>query len=314
MIVSNLNDFLQIEPVIYKYQNFGFDVFISLEGLSPAKSIKLKTALNIINQLETDYGQENLKKKSIIESSSGNLAVALAQICKERGYKLTIVVDPLVSENVLKYLELYQVDIIQVTKKDKNQGYLLSRIEKVNELIATGNYIWTNQYENPANVEAHYKFSAPLIHKSIPSPDFLFLGSGTCGTLTGVAKYFKEHSVNTKIIAVDVEGSVIFGKEPKARLIPGMGAGKVPENLDLKFIDEIIWVSEEKTIQMIAKLLNDTGLLFGGSTGTIMAAIENYFAKTGLKPKQVLTISPDFGDKYIDIYQKMGLNNELTQV
>lgn len=314
MIVSNLNDFLKIEPVIYKYQNFGFDVFISLEGLSPAKSIKFKTALNIINQLEIDYGQENLKKKSIIESSSGNLAVALAQVCKERGYKLTIVVDPLVSENVLKYLELYQVDIIQVTKKDKNQGYLLSRIEKVNELVATGNYIWTNQYENPANVEAHYKFSASLIHKSIPNPDFLFLGAGTCGTLTGVAKYFKEHSPNTKIIAVDVEGSVIFGKEPKARLIPGMGAGKVPENLDLKFIDETVWVSEEKTIQMIAKLLNDTGLLFGGSTGTIMAAIEDYFAKTGLKPKQVLTISPDFGDKYIDIYQKMGLNNELTRV
>lgn len=312
MIVEDLNDFLKIEPVIYKYQGFGFDVFISLEGLSPSRSIKLKTALNIVNQLEVEHGKEVLKKKSIIESSSGNLAIALAQICKERGYPLTIVVDPLVSESVLKYLELYRVNVVKVTQKDKNQGYLLSRIDKVKELTATGNYIWTNQYENPANVEAHYKFTAPALYKSMPNPDFLFLGAGTCGTLTGVARYFKENSPNTKIIAVDVDGSVIFKKEPKARLIPGMGAGKVPENLDLQYIDETVWISEEKTIQMVTKLLNDTGLLFGGSTGTIMAAIEDYFAESGVKPKQVLTISPDFGDKYIDIYQKMGLNNELS--
>lgn len=307
MIVNDLNDFLSIEPTILKYQDFGFDVFVSLEGLSPARSIKLKTALNIINRLETEYGKQILKKKSIIESSSGNLAIALAQICKERDYKLTIVVDPLISESVLKYLELYQVNVVKVTEKDKNQGYLLSRIDKVKELTATGDYIWTNQYENPANVEAHYKFTAPLLHKVIPNPDFLFLGAGTCGTLTGVARYFKEHSPKTKIVAVDVDGSVIFGKEPKPRLIPGMGAGKVPKNLDLKYIDETIWVTEEKTIRMITKLLNDTGLLFGGSTGTIMAAIEDYFAKLDLKPKQVLTISPDFGDKYIDIYKKNGI-------
>lgn len=313
MIVNNLNDFLQIESILYKYKDFGYDVYISLEGFSPSKSIKFKTALNIINQLEQQYGKKNLKKKSIIESSSGNLAIALAQICKERKYNLTIVVDPLVTSTVLKYLELYQVDIVKVTEKDQNQGYLLSRINKVKELMFTGNYIWTNQYGTPANIEAHYKFTAPLLYKTIPNPDFLFLGAGTCGTLMGVSSFYKKFSPKTKIIAVDVDGSVIFGKEPKTRLIPGMGAGTVPKNLDLQYIDEIVWITEKQTIKMIAKLLNDTGILFGGSTGTIMAAISNYFDKSGIKPKQVLTISPDFGDKYIDIYQRMEITNELQK-
>lgn len=311
LIVENFDDFLQIEPVIYKYKDFGYDVFISLEGLSPSKSIKFKTAVNIINQLELQYGKENLKTKSIIESSSGNLAIALAQICKERKYNLTIVVDPLVSPSVLKYIELYQVNVVKVTEKDMNQGYLLSRIEKVKELISSGDYIWTNQYENPANVEAHNKYTAQALYKIIPNPDFLFLGAGTCGTLTGVSSFYKKHSPKTKIIAVDVEGSIIFGKEPKTRLIPGMGAGKVPQNLDLQYIDEIIWITEKQTISMIAKLRDDTGILFGGSTGTIMAAILNYFNESEIKPKKVLTISPDFGDKYIDIYQKLEIKNEL---
>lgn len=309
MIINNLNDFLQIQPTVYNYKKFGYDVYISLEGLSISRSIKFKTAVNIINQLELLYGVDNLKKKSIIESSSGNLAMALAQICKERKYNLTIVVDPLISPSVLKYLELYKVNIIKVTKKDKNQGYLLSRIEKIKELLLFGDYIWTNQYECPANIEAHYKYTAEALYKIMPNPEFLFLGAGTCGTLTGVSSFYKKYSPETKIIAVDVEGSVIFGKEPKTRIIPGMGAGKVPENLNLQYIDEIIWITEKQTINMIAKLLDDTGILFGGSTGTVMAAISNYFNDSKILPKQVLTISPDFGDKYIEIYKKMEINN-----
>jgi len=306
MILGCVLDFPRVEPVILRYESFGYPVFISLEGFSPSGSIKFAPALSMIQDLERRYTQEVLKKRKILESSSGNIAVAMAQICKLRGYRLSIIMDPLASKHVYDIMRLYGVEVIMVTEKDGNGGYLGSRIRKAKELSDGGEYLWTCQYENPANPEGHYVYTAPRLFRDMPDPEYLFIGAGTCGSLVGISRYFKERSPKTKVVAVDVDGSIALGGPPKPRRIPGMGASRVPPHLDMGILDDKIWVSEAETIRMLRTLLDDTGLLFGGSTGTIIAAIREYFKKNGLKPRSVLTVSPDFGDKYVGIYNEMG--------
>lgn len=308
MIIDNINHHQNLFFELKKFDELPCSVFLKLEGMNFAGSIKLKPAIYIIDELEKQ-GKIIPGVHSIIESSSGNLAIALAMICHSKGYAFTAVIDPNTSNDVIKLLNVYKANIIIERERDINGGYLGTRIETIKRIISThDNYYWINQYANNSNIMSHYQATAKEIH-SIFNPEaerglptHIFVGSSTTGTLGGILMYFKEFSPDTKIIAVEPEGSITFSSHFKSRYIPGIGASRSPElstQIDRTSLHDIVWVKERDTISCCNRLLNDYSLLLGGSTGSVISAIVAY--RHQLSPGDiVIGISPDFGEKYID--------------
>ncbi|WP_079988600.1 2,3-diaminopropionate biosynthesis protein SbnA [Candidatus Protochlamydia sp. W-9] len=314
MIIKSISE-IASPPIFYKFSNFipHSEVYIKLEGLNIAGSIKLTTARGLIETLEqAGKIQPNTK---IIESSSGNLGVALSILCKEKGYSFTCVTDPNILPENEKLIKIYGATLTKITEKDGNGGYLASRIKYIEQLLKNdSNYIWLNQYANQFNPYAHYSRTAEDIFKTIPEIDYLFIGAGTTGTLMGCASFFKEYAPQTKIIAVDTVGSVTFGFPSKKRFIPGIGTSRRPEIVNEHLIDEILMIEERDAVIMCRIMLNKHGLFLGGSSGTVLQGIQVYQNRIPSGSK-IVGISPDFGQKYLNmiyndnwIQENFGLN------
>lgn len=305
-------------PVIFqKISNF-LDIenaYIKFEGLNIAGSIKLKTAKYLIDNLEQKHNISP-DKNTIIESSSGNLGIALSIVCKSKKYKFICVTDPNTLPITEKYMRIYGAEIIKVTTRDKAGGFLSKRIELIHSLLKEdSNLVWTNQYASQSNVTAHYETTAKEIFENFPYLDYLFVGAGTTGTLVGCAKFFSQYSPKTKIIAVDNKGSVTFDFPGAPRYIPGLGTSRKPEIVSLDNIYKVIVVPEEETVIMCNKLVKEYGLFLGGSSGTVLYAAKQYLNSLNKKDVSVVVISPDFGEKYIEtvynpewVEEKFGLS------
>ena len=302
MIVNNLAH-IRASNIFYNIPNFfgASNVFIKIEGLNIAGSIKLKPAISLVENLENSNGC-NPKEHTIIESSSGNLGLALSIVCKQKGYQFICVVDPNISYEAEKKMLLYGARIIKVTEKDKNGGFLNTRIETIKKITSENpKVLWTNQYASYSNVESHYQSTAREINSAVKDIDYLFIGAGTTGTLSGCAKYFAKYSPNVKIIAVDAYGSVTFGHKPFTRIIPGIGTSKKPEIFSDYNIYNVSIIKETSTILMCHYLLKKYGLFLGGSSGSVLEAIRKYIINNKIRKRTtVVAISPDLGDKYIN--------------
>lgn len=298
MIINELSD---TNKIIFQQHKefFGIEnAFIKYEGFNIAGSIKLKTARYLIKGLEEEHGISP-SKHTLIESSSGNLGIALSIICKLRKYNFICITDPNTLPIAESYMSAYGAQIIKVTERDKVGGFLNTRIELIQLMLKQDeNLIWTNQYASKYNPLAHYNTTAREIFGKFPKLDYLFIGAGTTGTLVGCAKFFKEHSPRTKIIAVDNKGSVTFGFLPSPRFIPGLGTSRKPEICSTENVAEVILVPEEETAIMCNHLRKKHGLFLGGSSGTVMYAAKNYINTLSNKDISLVVISPDFGDKY----------------
>jgi len=286
---------------------------LKIEGLNPAGSIKLKTAHALITDLE-NQGRIHYKTR-LVESSSGNLGVALAMVCAAKGYKFVCVIDPNISAPNKKLMQALGAEMIMVDQRDENGGYLNSRIRLIEQLVAeNSDYIWLNQYKNPTNPLAHYQATAKSIAHKFPHVDYLFVGAGTTGTLMGCKNYFAEHHPHTKVIAVDTLGSVTFGLPGGTRHIPGLGTSRLPEIFEPSGIHDFVSIAEEQTIKVCRWLAQRYGLLFGGSTGTVLAGIQQW-APHIRADDVVVAISPDMGERYLEtiysddwVTQRIGAN------
>jgi cysteine synthase A len=226
--------------------------------------------------------------------------VALATICAGRGYDFTCVVDPNTSIRNIKIMEALGARIVMVTETDDNGGYLGSRIRYIEKLLAgDGRYVWTNQYANPANVEAHRQWTATALDRAFPRLDYLFVGAGTTGTLMGCVAHFRRHRPEVRIVAVDSVGSVTFGRPAGKRHIPGLGTSRRPEIFDPAGLYAMEMVEERDAVAMCRHLARHYGFLTGGSTGTVLAAVLAW--KPRLPESAVVAaISPDLGERYLD--------------
>lgn len=309
MIIQDILDLKQNDAFFVLEGYLGeADVYLKLEGLNLSGSIKLKTALSMIKGLE-ERGEIQPGRHRIIESSSGNLGIALSMICKKKGYEFLCVVDPNVTRRSRELIELYGGKIVLVTEPDANGGYLGSRIRRIRELLSEDPcLVWTNQYANRDNYLAHYETTAREIQQQFPKLDYLFVGAGTTGTLRGCAQYFKEKCPITKIIGVDPVGSVTFGYPAGKRLLSGVGTSRAPEIVSLDNVHGIVRVSESDTIITCRDVLARYGLLIGPSSGSALRAVSEYKAEYG-KNETIVVVSPDFGDKYIDTV----FNSEWTR-
>jgi cysteine synthase A len=272
-------------------------LLLKLEGLNPAGSIKMKTAVGLVDSLASKGLFEDGR---LIESSSGNLGIALGIICAQRGYPLLIVTDPNVSSHAEKMMRALGVDVVKVTERDSNGGYLQTRIDYIHaEMERDSRLVWLNQYANQANVAAHRERTAEQLYRQVGPPDALVIGVGTAGTLMGCLEYFGRHSPATRIVAADSEGSVTLGGPPARRWIPGVGASRTPEIFRDTGTFERILVAETETVRMCRRIARDYGLLIGGSTGTALVAAERT-SRSLPNGCRVVVISPDLGDKYLD--------------
>lgn len=292
-------------------RGLGFDhIHMKLESLNPAGSIKLKTAIGLIDFYEKK--REIHRDSILIESSSGNLGVALSLICAERGYPFVCVVDPNTNINNVKMMKVFGATVITVTETDNNGGYLGTRIKYIRDkLNEDPRYIWMNQYSCPANPETHAATTAKAIHRAFPKLDYLFVGAGTTGTLMGCSEYFHQHSPETRIIAVDSQGSVTFGQPPGKRFIPGLGSSQMPPIFNNAHLHGRLLVDERAAIGMCRWLARSNGVLSGGSTGTVLAGFCS-MAKQINKEATCVVISPDAGERYLDsIYSDEWVNTRF---
>ena len=274
------------------------NLYAKLEFYNPTGSTKDRAADYLMRKLIEDH--IITKNYTIIESSSGNFGVALSAYCKKYGLKFYCVVDPNICPINELLIKTLSTKMIKVTEPDKNGGYLLTRLEKVQELLSTiADSYWVNQYGNPLNAEAYYNSLGNELCEQMDNIDYIFIGVSSGGTITGLSRRIKERFPGAKVIAVDVEGSVIFGGQPRKRYIPGIGSSIVPDILRDSEIDDVVIVDELSTITMCHELLKNHVIFAGGSSGSVLAAIKKFFRNKefGTSP-DVVAIFPDRGERY----------------
>lgn len=281
---------------------FGHSLFLKCEGFNFAGSIKLKAATEMVETAERDGV---LTPDSIlVESSSGNLGVALSMIAASKGYRFLCVTDSRCNLSTRLMMEALGSQVHIVAGQEANGGFLGARIDYIRALCASDDrYVWLSQYTNPGNWRAHYRKTAPEIAHQFPRLDVLFVGAGTTGTLMGCARYFRKWHRPVRIVALDSVGSVAFGGAPGRRMIPGLGMSIRPPLLDESYVDEVIRVEEADTIRTCHSLARH-GFLFGGSTGTVVSGAMGWLAEHDARELTAVAIAPDLGDRYLDtIYQ-----------
>ena len=271
--------------------------YAKLEGLNPFGSIKDRAAAYVLKK-----GYEDgiiTSKTEIIESSSGNFAVALSAVCHVFKNKFICVVDKNLAPINKMILQSHGTKIIVADKADQNGSFLSHRLNIVHKLIDENkNLYWVNQYDNEYIRKAYYETIGYELCNRFSKIDYLFVAVSTCGTISGLSKRVKEKYPSIKVIAVDVLGSKIFcNTTSDKRHIPGMGASIVPGNLSHAFIDDIVCISEKAAINHCRKLLKQ-GIFAGGSSGAVSAAIEKYANK--IKSDDiVVSVFPDRGERYL---------------
>ncbi|MCP2356371.1 cysteine synthase A [Nonomuraea thailandensis] len=242
----------------------------------------------------------------LVESSSGNLGIALAMVAADKGLRFLCVTDPRCNTASRRLMRSLGAEVVVVQTQDVNGGYLESRIRHVRDLCASDSrYVWLNQYANPGNWQAHYRHTAPAIARNFPGLEVLFVGAGTTGTLMGCARYFKERRAPVTIVAVDAVGSVTFGGVPERRMVPGLGTSVRPGLVDESWVDDVVHVPEPDTIRACHGLAA-RGFLFGGSTGTVVSGATRWLEEKypGEEPV-ALAVAPDLGERYLDsIYEE----------
>jgi cysteine synthase A len=273
-------------------------LFLKCEGFNFAGSIKLKTATAMVDAAERDG---LLSPGSVlVESSSGNLGVALSVIARNRGYRFVCITDSRCNLPTRRLMEALGAEVIVATDASGPGGLLGARLRLLHAMRAADpRVVWLNQYANPANWQAHTATTGPEIEKWFPDLDVLFVGAGTTGTLMGCARYFRENGHRVTVVAIDAEGSVTFGAPAAARAIPGLGTGVRPDLLDPDLVDDVVHVSEVDTVAACRSLAG-RGFLLGGSTGTVLSGAIRWLDANDARRNLIsVAISPDCGERYL---------------
>ncbi len=276
-----------------------FELYAKLEGLNPGGSTKDRPAFSIIRHaIDTGEVQPDTV---VIESSSGNMGIGLAQACMYYGLRFICVVDPKATMQNVRLLEAYgaQVDVVQ--EPDKVTGeYLQARLNRVQHLLtSTDNTFWPNQYAHRFNSIAHHQTMREIVTALDHGVDYLFCATSTCGTIRGCSEYARDHNLSTRIFAVDAIGSVIFGGVVSKRLIPGHGASVRPALYQAGVAESCIHVSDLDCVVGCRRLVRDEAILAGGSSGAVLMAINQ--VKDQIEPGAIcVAIFPDKGERYLD--------------
>ena len=277
-------------------RDVGAEVFVKLESMNPGGSVKDRLSLAMIKEAEKQ-GLVN-ENTTIIEPTSGNTGIGLAMVCAARGYSLIIVMPETVSKERRSIVAAYGARVYLTPASVGMKG----AIAKAEEVKAeTGNAFIPMQFENLANPEIHRKTTSLEIWNDMGGDiDIFVAGVGTGGTVTGNGEVLKSKKPNIKIAAVEPKDSpVIAGGEPGSHKIQGIGAGFIPEVLNVDIIDEIIHVSNDDAFEMARQLARQEGIFCGMSSGANVFATLQLAKRAENKGKKLVTIICDTGERYL---------------
>lgn len=296
------------------FPNASFQLFAKLEMFNPGGSTKDRTALSIIKHA-LDEGLIHADT-TIIESSSGNMGIGLAQVCAYFGLTFICVVDPKTTAQHIHVLKTYGTHVDLVTEPSPETGeFLHARLNRVQELLHTiPNSFWPNQYANRYNPLAHHQTMHEIVKQLDGQVDYLFVATSTCGTIRGCAEYAQAHHLSTRIVAVDAEGSAIFKHTSSKRLIPGHGAAIRPPLYAENIADKVVYISDLECVVGCHRLLKRETILAGGSSGAVITAIGKLKEEIPYGATCVAILC-DRGERYLDtVYQDSWVEQHFGDV
>lgn len=299
MKYNNILESIGNTPHVKINKLFGRDheVWIKLERANPGGSIKDRIGLSMIEDAEK---KGILKKGSlIVEPTSGNTGIGLAMVAAVKGYEILLVMPESMSVERRKLMAAYGAKF-ELTPRE---GGMKGAIEKAKEIVSKKENAWMpQQFENQANVQAHIEHTAQEILADFPDGlDYVITGVGTGGHITGVAKVLKEKFPKTKVYAVEPAASaVISGDKPGPHPLQGLGAGFIPEILNVDLLDGAIKVDKEEAFNYAQRAAKEEGIFVGISTGAALAAVAKKL-KDIPKGKKILTFNYDTGERYLSI-------------
>lgn len=271
-------------------------VLAKVEGRNPALSVKCRIGAAMI----WDAEKRGVLKPGmkVVEATSGNTGIALSFVCAARGYPITITMPETASSERRAIMRSFGAEIISTPAADG----IKASIAKAEELAASDEYFMPAQFKNPANPQIHFETTGREIWEDTDgNVDILISGIGTGGTLTGVSRYFEEEKGKPlHSVAVEPTGSpVIGGGQPGKHKIQGLGAGFIPDTLDMKFVDEVIAVSDEESFDTSIAIAAKEGITCGISSGAAMAAALKVAARPDSAGKTIVVVLPDIGERYL---------------
>lgn len=303
MIKQNITELIGKTPLVElkKYEELvgaKANIIAKLEYLNPAGSIKDRVALSIIE----DYEERGLLKKgsTIIEPTSGNTGIGLAMVSAYKGYRLIITMPDTMSKERIDLMRAYGAEVILTDGKKGMQG----AIDKANELHANiANSIIAGQFENSANPLAHYKTTGPEIYEDTDGKvDITVAGIGTGGTISGIGKYLKEQNKDIEIVGVEPFDSPVLTKGTSGpHKLQGIGAGFVPDTLDIGIYDSVVTVKAEEAYDTLKNLAKLEGIFVGVSSGAALYAASLLAKEEENRGKNIVVILPDGGNRYLSL-------------
>lgn len=286
---------LRLTKTEQKY-NLKAKLFAKLEYFNPAGSVKDRVGLAMLDDAE----QKGILNKDsvIIEPTSGNTGIGIAAVAAARGYKVIIVMPETMSEERKKLMAAYGAELV-LTEGKKGMSGAIEKAEKLTNEIP--NSFIAGQFVNPANWMAHYKTTAPEIYDALDGKiDILVAGVGTGGTITGCGKYLKNKKKDVKIVAVEPLASPVLSKgESGSHGIQGIGAGFIPEVLDISVLDEILTVEDSEAFETSRETGKTEGFLMGISSGAALCAAIRLASLPENENKNIVVILADSGDRYL---------------
>jgi cysteine synthase A len=273
----------------------GMELFGKLESFNPGGSVKDRIGLSMIQQAEAD-GLIEPGRTTIVEATSGNTGIALAFLAAARGYDLVLALPQGMSRERETLLRLYGARVEMV----ESMGGMDEAVEQARRLAQDADAWTPNQFANPANPDAHYSTTGPEIWEAMEGRvDALVCGVGTGGTVTGTGRFLKERNPDLLVVAAEpATSAVLSGGTPGPHRIQGIGAGFIPEVLDVDLLDRIIPVGDEEAIEMAWRAAREEGALIGMSCGAALAAALEVASDGSLSGKRVAVVLPDSGERY----------------
>jgi cysteine synthase A len=270
------------------------EVWVKIEGMNPGGSIKDRTALGMI--LDAEHRGVLRPGQTIVEPTSGNTGIGLAQVAAARGYPLILCLPASMSVERKRTLEAYGARLV-LTDPERRMLAAIEEAERIRD--ATGAWM-PNQFSNPANPRVHYETTGPELFAQLDGRiDAFVYGSGTGGTISGVGRFLKEQNPATVVVAVEPGRSpVISGGDRGQHQFQGMGPGFVPANLDRSVMDRVVLAWEEDAFPLARRLAREEGLFVGMSSGAIVWAALGVARELG-PGRRVATIAPDSGSRYL---------------